>query len=196
MNLALFDFDGTITDCDTFTPFIKKVVPPERMRWGRLFLAPSIIGYRAGLVSSSRIRQLVVKTGLKGFSKKALEEEGLLHAREFIPSVIRPEARERLQWHQSQGDRIVVVSASLDVYLRPWCEQMGFDLHCVELEIVDDILTGRYLGGDCTGLGKVERVRKLLDLSSFKKIYAYGDTKEDDELLAIADEKYFQWTKI
>ncbi|MDV6328536.1 HAD family hydrolase [Idiomarina sp. Sol25] len=196
MNLALFDFDGTITDCDTFTPFIKEVTPPERMRWGRLLLAPSILGYRAGLVSSSRIRQQVVKIGLKGFSKSEIDEKGLLHAKKFIPSVLRPEAMERLHWHQKQGDRIIVVSASLDVYLKPWCEQMGFELYCAELEVTDDVVTGRYLNGDCTGLAKAERVKKLVNLKDYTKVYAYGDTKEDDELLALADEKYFQWIKV
>ena len=43
MNLALFDFDGTITECDTFTPFIKKAIPRSRMIVGRLLLMPSIL---------------------------------------------------------------------------------------------------------------------------------------------------------
>lgn len=196
MNLALFDFDGTITDCDTFTPFVKKVIPAERMRWGRLLLAPSILGYRLGLVSSSRIRQQIVKVGLAGYSKDAIDEKGRLHANNFIPPVLRPEAMERLQWHQQQGDRIIIVSASLDVYLKPWCEQMGFELSCAELEVANAKLTGRYCGGDCSGQAKAERVKAMVDLTQYNTVYAYGDTKEDDELLALADEKYFQWRKV
>ena len=45
MDLALFDFDGTITNSDCFTAFIEQVVPKQRMRWGRLRLTPSLIGY-------------------------------------------------------------------------------------------------------------------------------------------------------
>ena len=31
---------------------------------------------------------------------------------------------ERIEWHKSNGDEIVVVSASLDVYLGPWCDPL------------------------------------------------------------------------
>jgi HAD superfamily hydrolase (TIGR01490 family) len=195
MNLALFDFDGTITNCDTFTPFVKEVIQPERMRWGRVLLAPSILGYRMGLVSSSRIRQQIVKVGLKGFSKAVIDEKGRLHANKFISSVLRPEAMERLKWHQSQSDRIIVVSASLDVYLKPWCDRMGFELSCTQLEVENEALTGRYHDGDCSGISKSERVKAMVNLEYYNRIYAYGDTKKDDELLALADAKYFQWRK-
>src|SRR6185503_13334388 len=42
MNLALFDFDGTITHRDTFTPFLRFAVRPERMALARIFLSPLI----------------------------------------------------------------------------------------------------------------------------------------------------------
>ncbi len=96
MNLALFDFDGTITTCDTFTPFIKKAIPSSRMFVGRLLLMPSILGYRAGFVSSSSIRKQVIYVGLKGFSKIQLKELGRIHADEFLKNVIRTNALEKI----------------------------------------------------------------------------------------------------
>ncbi len=89
MNLALFDFDGTISTCDTFTPFIKKVVPHAKLRLGYLLLLPSILAYRAGVLSGSAIRQQVVFFGLKGLSKSYLDELGKVHAAEFLTTVIR-----------------------------------------------------------------------------------------------------------
>ena len=54
MNLALFDFDGTITTGDTFTPFIRYAVRPTRMVVGGLILSPVLVGYRlSSRVSSS-----------------------------------------------------------------------------------------------------------------------------------------------
>ncbi len=196
MNLALFDFDGTITTCDTFTPFIKRVVPSSRMRLGRLLLVPSVLGYRAGILSASLVRQQVIYVGLKGFSKMRLEELGKIHADEFLKNVVRTNALEKIKWHLKSGDRVIVVSASLDVYLKPWCDALGVELICSQLHANGDSLTGKYYNGDCTGQEKAERVRSLVKLDDYEKIYAYGDTKEDDELLAIADEKYFQWRRI
>ena len=196
MNLALFDFDGTITTKDTFTPFIKSVIPKAKLRWGTLILFPAILGYKTGFISPSRIRKLVVRLGFKGISVSRLNELGLQHKNNFLSKVIRPEALERINWHKKQGDRIILVSASLDVYLKPWCEDMNLELICSELENKHDILTGHYLGDDCTGAEKAARVRCKINVSDYLKVYAYGDTEEDNELLALADEKYFCWKKI
>ena len=143
MNLALFDFDGTITECDTFTPFIKKALPKYRRRIGQLLLLPSILAYRAGVLSGSAIRQQVVYVGLKGLSASRLATLGNRHAAEFLPSVIRANAMEQITRHLQSGDRVVVVSASLDVYLKPWCDKMGVELICSGLDSHGDTLTGK-----------------------------------------------------
>lgn len=196
MNLALFDFDGTISTCDTFTPFIKKVVPAGKLRLGYLLLLPSILAYRVGWLSGSTVRQQVVFFGLRGISKAYLDELGKVHADNFLGRVIRTQALERINWHLESGDRVIVVSASLDSYLKPWCERLGVELICSELAAKGDTLTGKYKGGDCSGSEKARRVQALVNLEDYKTIYAYGDTIEDNELLSIADERYFQWKKM
>lgn len=195
-DLALFDFDGTLTNCDTFTPFIKQVISPARLFWGRLALLPVIAAYRIGLVSSSQMRRLLIKLALTGRSKMELEQLGLQYATKFLPTVIRPLAMKKLQWHLAAGDRVVLVSASLDLYLKPWCDHVGIELLSSSLESEGDRLTGYHQGADCCGAEKANRVKALLKLSHFDRIYAYGDTKEDRELLALADEKYYQWKRM
>ena len=44
-NLALFDFDGTITTRETMAAFMYRAVPARRQTWGRLLLAPWVAGY-------------------------------------------------------------------------------------------------------------------------------------------------------
>ena len=103
---------------------------------------------------------------------------------------------ERLQWHRHQGDTVAVVSAGLDVYLRPWCEAHGVELICTELEERHGRMTGRYRRGDCSGSAKAERIRETFDLERFKSIYAYGDAPEDRQMLALANRKYYRWKEI
>ncbi|MEM9101887.1 MAG: HAD family hydrolase [Pseudomonadota bacterium] len=196
MNLALFDFDGTITYEDTFTPFIKKVISPRRRFYGTLSLLPFIVAYKLRWMSTSQIRQRVVKTALRGLPLSAITQAGKDYAANELPSMLRENALEQIQWHLSQGDTVVVVSASLDVYLKPWCAHIGVALICTELGVHHHQLTGHYAGGDCCGEEKAKRVRQKYNLEHFNKIYAYGDTSEDDELLALADEKYFQWQRL
>ena len=38
--------------------------------------------------------------------------------------------------------------------------------------------------------------RALLDLSRYTQVYAYGDTSEDREMLALAHRKYFRWRDV
>ena len=191
MNLALFDFDGTITHTDTFTAFIKLAIPKRRLWLGRLILTPSILGYRLGLLSPSRVRQHIVRIGFAGLAQADIDALGRQYANNTIPLLLRPDAMQRLQWHKTQGDRIIIVSASLDVYLKPWCEAMGVELTCAELATQQGVLTGRYQKGDCTGKAKAQRVKAMVDLKQYPMIYAYGDTDEDKQLLALADKAYF-----
>ena len=91
---------------------------------------------------------------------------------------------------------MVVVSASLDVYLVEWCESAGVDLICTVLEEVDGTLTGRYQHGDCCGGEKVRRISQRYDLTRYSAVYAYGDTAEDREMLELADQKFYRWKAI
>jgi HAD superfamily hydrolase (TIGR01490 family) len=117
---------------------------------------------------------------------------GERYAREAIPPLLRPAALERIDWHKSRGDRIVIVSASLDVYLEPWCAAMELEVICTRLETHGERLTGRYMGGDCCGPEKARRVRERIRVSNYPTIYAYGDSDEDRELLGMADRRYYQ----
>ncbi len=196
MNLALFDFDGTITTGDTFSPSIRLAVEPRRMMAGRAVVGPLVRGYRLGLVSASRARLVVSGFGFRGASAVAVRERGLRYAADVLPGTVRRRALERIKWHQGQGDEVVVVSSSLDVCLRPWCESQGLHCICTELEERDGRLTGRYRHGDCTGSEKVRQIREQDLADRYPLVHAYGDTREDREMLALADRKHYRWREI
>jgi len=56
MNLALFDFDGTITFEDTFVPFLHFATSRSRIALGTVALSPMILAYKAGLLTGTRMR--------------------------------------------------------------------------------------------------------------------------------------------
>jgi HAD superfamily hydrolase (TIGR01490 family) len=196
MNLALFDFDGTITSREMFSDFMHFAVTPRRLAAGRVLLAPVVIGYKLGLVSSNVSRSQVVRFGFRDEPLARLDQAGEWFAREVLPGVLRAQAMERIAWHKAQGDVVVVVSGALDVYLRHWCEQHGLALICSELERVDGRYSGRYRGRQCVGAEKPRRVLERYNRGDFDRVYAYGDTSEDLDLLRIADRKYFNWREV
>lgn len=196
LNIALFDFDGTITSDDTFSKFIKCTLSKSKLARGYFILAPWIAGYRLGLVSGTQARKKIVNFVYSGEKVADFKKMGESYAQEVIPGLVREMALQRIQWHLEQGDKVVVVSASLDFYLEPWCRQHGLDLICSSLETQGERLTGNYARGDCAGAEKRIRVLEAYDLKKYDKVYAYGDTKEDDELLSLADTKFFRWKEV
>jgi HAD superfamily hydrolase (TIGR01490 family) len=191
-NLALFDFDGTITTRETMADFMYHAVPPRRQAWGRLLLAPCVAGYRLGLVSGVAVRAAVVRVGFAGMSAGLLQVRGETFAATVLPRLLRAQAMERIRWHQRQGDTVAVVSGGLAAYLAPWCRAHGLALICSALEQRDGCLTGRYLGAQCVGEEKARRVRAAYRLDGHERIYAYGDTHEDLPLLELAHHRYYR----
>lgn len=196
MNLALFDFDGTITATDSFVPFVQRVISRPRQMLGRVILLPIILGYKMGAISASRTRAMIVCFGLRGRKEAEVRQVGVTYAIEVLSKTLRPKALERMAWHKNQGDDIVVISAALDVYLEEWCRRMNLAVICTQLESHDGILTGRYVGGDCTGREKTRRLKEKYDLKKYKIVYGYGDTSEDNDLLILADKKFYRWQEI
>ena len=196
MNLALFDFDGTITHQDTFRPFLKFSLSQKTQMLGALKLAPYIAGYKLGWVKDNTIRTKLCQVGYKGCDAQKLQQIGQQYAQEILPTYIRKNALEKILWHKQQGDRVVVVSASLNVYLEIWCQTLGLDVICNQLEVHDGVLTGRLIGGDCGYLEKVRRIKMAYQLQDYPIIYAYGDTPNDHAMLALAHKKTYQWKEV
>ena len=196
MNLALFDFDGTITSNNTWTPFLKFAVPPSRMAVGRLLLLPVIVGHRLGVLPTGRAREIANYVAFKGERSSALEQRGVKYATDVLPRKLRQSALDRIEWHKSEGDDVVVVSASLNAYLGPWCEARNLLYICTTLEERAGRLTGRCVGGDCSGAEKERRVRERFDLSRYSLVYAYGDTPDDREMLELAQRKFYRWKEV
>lgn len=196
MNLALFDFDGTITQDDRFTPFVKFSTNSIRLAWGALRLSREISAYRQGKLSASNMRTAIVQMAYGGRSLSVVDEYGLSYALQEIPKRIRKKSQERIEWHRERGDTVVVVSASLGAYLRPWCRKWELQLICNELDAVHGRLSGRYAGIDCSGAEKARRVREQYILEEYDEVYAYGDTIEDRELLALASRKFYRGREV
>jgi len=193
MNLALFDFDGTITTREMFPDFMHCAISPRRLAIGKVILFPLIIGYKLGIVPGTLVRASIVRFGFTGVPMEKYEASGRHFADQVLPTALRPEALDRIAWHKSQGDKVVVVSGAFDIYLSRWCMKHQLELICSALAHKDNYLTGHYLGAQCVGAEKVRRVKEQYNLEDFPVIYAYGDTKEDLDLLGIAHRPYYRW---
>lgn len=185
--LAAFDVDGTLTPVHTCTRFLVK----RRGRW-RYGLAAirAFIKHRGTLRDEMKLTVLELLLG--GDDAKTFREHGLRFSR-WLETRLAPRSMERLRWHQQQGHQVVIISAGLGIYLRPLGERLGVDeVMAVEMVEVDGVLTGAVVGdANMTGPVKAQALRRYLadrGLSrSDVEIWAYGDSKVDQQFLEMAD---------
>lgn len=195
MDLALVDFDHTVTRCDSYGRFLRSVATPAQQAGARWNVGPWVLGYRLGLVSAAALRTRVTAMVFTGRALAEVDAAGARYASEVLPGLVRPEMMARIATHRARGDTVVLVSGSLDLYLRPWCRHHGLELVCNRLEAVDGVLTGRYADGD-RGPHKAADIRSRYDLSRYRRIHAYGDSREDRPMLALAHERWWRGRRI
>ncbi|NLI76922.1 MAG: HAD family hydrolase [Candidatus Riflebacteria bacterium] len=189
---AFFDFDGTLTWKDSFFRFLVETVGWPRLARGGLRQLPWVLGYGAGLASPHTAKEAIFTEFFQGWPAGRLLAAGREFARDVLPGMVRPAGRRRLAWHRDQGHVVAVVSATFEFYLEPWCREQGIHLLGTAVEMTDGVVTGRFAGANCIGPEKVRRIRERFPLRAGDHIHAYGDSRGDREMLALATEAHFR----
>ena len=192
--VAAFDFDGTVTRSETLGPFLVHTLGAARVARDALVLSPTLAGYALGLIRNDIAKERVFVRCLGGMQIDVLRQRAERFAATVLPRLIRREALRRLAWHKRLGHRCVLISASLELYVKPWAISAGFDdVIATRIEILPDgCTTGRLAGSNCYGIEKVRQLEALLGGRSCYTLYAYGDSRGDRELLAAADHGYYR----
>lgn len=187
--VAAFDFDGTISERDSLGPFLKIICGRVPLYRELALRSPVLAAAAVGLADRDAEKERLVGKLLAGRPAEPVREAGVTYAKQLASGdTLRPEMLEKLDWHRSRGHEIVIVSASLDVYLEPLAPQLGVDhVLCTKLGVgPDDRLTGRLVRGNVRGVEKIRRVQEWLGDGAVE-LWAYGDSAGDRELLAAAD---------
>ncbi|MCX7544472.1 HAD-IB family hydrolase [Marinicella gelatinilytica] len=190
--LALFDFDGTISRKDSMVDFIQFLVGKRRYYNGLVKQSPMLLSYLLKRISNSDAKQALMAHYFSDYSTREFETLARTYGEQKLPRIIRPKALQRIQWHQAQKHRIVIVSASVEDWLTSWTEHINVELIASQLDKSKDHITGYLQGHNCHGIEKVRRIKHHLKLEDYSHIYAYGDSAGDKEMLALADEAHYK----
>lgn len=192
MMIALFDLDSTITKKDSLADFIQYAVGKPAYFMGLLTLSPMLIAYAIKLISNHAAKEKLITYFFKDCDADHFRKLAHKYSCSQIDKITRPKAMEKIRWHQGQGHKVVIVSASVECWLKGWCDKNEVDLVATQLEIKNNKLTGKFATRNCHGIEKVNRVKEAYNLSQYEYIYAYGDSRGDKELLALADESFYK----
>jgi len=186
--VAAFDFDGTLSTRDNFVPFLRRVAGTSAVSRAMARNSARIARRPRASRSRDELKALVLHDLFAGYDVDALDQIGRGFAFEIIQRHLRADMVERADWHRTQGHTLVIVSASLGVYLRPIADQLRFDhVLCTELEVGDEgVLTGAMAGPNVRGIEKIRRLDALLE-GEPAYVWAYGDSGGDRQLLERAD---------
>jgi len=191
--IVLFDFDGTITKYDSLIKFIRYAQGNFKFICGIIILFPMLIAYKLKFIPNYKAKELMISYFFKGMSKKKFIDFADEYSLKHIDLIVRQKAIEKINWHKNKGHKVVVVSASIDLWLSAWCKKNNLELIATSIEIKNNKLTGKFGSKNCYGIEKVNRIIEKYELKNFELIYAYGDSKGDKEMLNIADYKYYKY---
>ncbi len=191
MVLAAFDFDGTLTTADTMMAFIRFTHGRRRLATGILRHAHRLAMMKLGLYSNGKVKEMIFSHFYQGTSYEQFLRWGCEFAKE-AETLFNDRTVEILQQHLSEGHTVCVVTASIDEWVRPICKMLGVgSVLATQIEVAPNgTLTGRFRSPNCYGKQKVARLLEAYPQRQNYLLYAYGDSRGDRELLALADKGY------
>jgi len=190
--LVLFDFDGTITTKDTLLEFLTYYKGKSKVVSGLIALSPVLASYALGLIPNWKAKQALLRYFIGGTPVEEFNAICKEFSQRIIPKLVRPKALHIIEQYLRDKATVIVVSASAENWVGPWCEQTGVDYLATQLEVVDGKVTGNFCGKNCHGPEKVDRIRKQLTLTDYDEIIAYGDSSGDREMFEIAHYHFYK----
>lgn len=193
--VAAFDLDGTLTRRDTLMPFLFATVGPLAVT--KALVAVSIPLAQAMLLDSNsqrgEMKSEFLRRVLGGREQADLRVAGQRFAHKVLATGLRDDTVERWRAHAAEGHELVIVSASLELFVHPLAlllegaAGLGTRLHVGP----DGRVSGEIEGLNCRGPEKVRRLDEWLRATGSAdpttvEIYAYGNSSGDDDLLARA----------
>ncbi|MCK5691121.1 HAD-IB family hydrolase, partial [Myxococcota bacterium] len=159
---------------------------------GLLWLSPMLTAYIFKLIPNHVAKEKLISHFFRGWERTRFYELADAYALKEIDKIVRPGALKKIRWHQEQGHEVVVVSASVECWLKRWCEKEKVELIGTRLEVIEGKLSGKFATKNCHGPEKVVRIKSRYELSDYETIYAYGDSSGDKEMLVLAGESYYR----
>lgn len=202
MNIHAFDFDGTLTNCDTLPLFIHHVRGKWALVWGLLLYGPLLVMMKLHLLDNGRMKEQLFRHFFCNMDECDFNACCESFAQQH-KDIFRKEGLWTICQALNNGDRVCVISASIDNWVIPCIREGLKQAGCqaqdagkvtvigTQIEIVNGRLTGRFCTPNCYGSEKVRRLKAFLSPLT-PHLIAYGDSRGDQELLNYADEAHYR----
>ncbi|MEX8546712.1 MAG: HAD-IB family hydrolase [Mucilaginibacter sp.] len=194
--IAFFDFDGTITNRDIFWDFTF-----FRLKNGLSVLKvvkalPDFALYLAKVLNNEQAKQRIFSKLFKDESLDSFNNSVEKYHQTHIYKRVKKDALDRIKWHKNSMHQVCIVSANFDLILHKFAQANQIRLISTQIQVENNLITGKFATRNCYGEEKVSRIKSIFpDINSYTKIFAYGDSKGDLQMLDLATEKFYCFFK-
>jgi HAD superfamily hydrolase (TIGR01490 family) len=187
--IAAFDFDGTITKGDSFWRFLfysNGFFTVFNAGMSKFFLMLFSIIFPGKF--ADKAKEYLINSLFKDKNVDEMELTASNYAKFLVKNRLKYDTITRLRHHQLNGHTVVVISASPAIYIKHACRILDIrHLLATNLEISQNKFTGKFAGTNCRGPEKAKRLKEFSNNFEKPFIYAYGNSKNDEQMLRIAD---------
>jgi HAD superfamily hydrolase (TIGR01490 family) len=184
---AFFDFDETLLEIDSAGIGFKVLREQGYLSWGFMLKMTVVLLLRKMGLVDEKVMAAAMVSFYKGRELKHFEDNALDFYTEYLKPNLSADVLARLRWHQEQGHHTVLLTGSIEYYLKPVVEDLGIDhLLCSHLEVdMQGLLTGKPLGPICVRETKLVLAKELAEKNGIdlSQSYAYGNSESDIAML-------------
>jgi HAD superfamily hydrolase (TIGR01490 family) len=186
--LAVFDLDGTLTRRDTFAPYLRGWLARHPGRRRPIPILVAIGRYFTAGRDRGRLKSDLIRACMGGASRHEVQEwtdafVAALDGPELCPGALAAIAR-----HRAAGDRLVLLSASVDLYVAAIGKRFGFEeTICTGIAWLGDRLDGALTTPNRRGVEKKRCIEDLRHRFPGAAITAYGNATSDLAHLAAVE---------
>lgn len=188
--VAVFDLDGTLTRHDTLLYFLLTCLRRNPAAWLRLWRLPfTLVRFALGLSDRGRLKASLIRQVLGAAAPAEIAQWAEAFCTEQLPGLLLPRALAAVDLHRRAGDRLVLMSASVDLYVPRIAALLGFDeVFCTGVGWTAGRLDGTLTTANRRGPEKLRCLQGLRARFPATVLAAYGNAESDIEHLLMADE--------
>ena len=187
--VALFDLDGTLTWRDTLLPFLVGFLGRRPHRALGLWRLPFALGSYWRDRDRGALKSRVIRMIMGGERRVVIDVWADAFVNNLKPQQrFRPLALAVVEAHRAAGDRLVLMSASPDLYVPLIGRLLGFERTvCTEVQWHGDRLDGHLKTANRRGEEKLRCLTWLREQYPALPIIAYGNSASDLDHMRHAD---------
>ncbi len=194
MKVYAFDFDGTLTNKDTFIEFIKYTHGYFKTLLGFFLHIPLLLFMKFRLVPNWKVKQIIFSWFFKGVPIDEFNELCNKFAKEKYNDILRYKGIETIEGALQARDEVIIISASIVNWVEPFFYRYNgkVKVQGTLIDVRNGVVTGKFLTKNCYGKEKIKRLNEFFPNRYSYHLIAFGDSKGDKYLLSEADEAFFK----